>query len=116
MLSDRRSEFESDGVPVSRVQARLFKLSAFGWEGRDAVGFFRSSWGVESEGARGKHAYLAFKAANGVPNHNDLDGYSFWGLDFDHFLHISRRYAAPHTSLAVFVPVPVSGVALFVAC
>jgi hypothetical protein len=26
--------------------ARLFKLSAFGWEGRNAIGFFRSRWSV----------------------------------------------------------------------
>jgi len=42
--------------------ARLFKLSAFGWEGREALGFFRSAWSAESEGTAGKHAYLAFKA------------------------------------------------------
>jgi hypothetical protein len=69
--------------------ARLFKLSAFGWEGRDAIGFFRSAWSTEADGVNGKHAYLAFKAANGVPNHNDLDGGTFvfeaggqrWGMD-----------------------------------
>lgn len=69
--------------------ARLFKLSAFGWEGRNALGFFRSAWSTESEGTSGKHAYLAFKAANGVPNHNDLDGGTFvfeaggqrWAID-----------------------------------
>ena len=42
--------------------ARLFKLSAFGWEGRNAIGFFRSAWSVESEGVHGKHSYLAFKS------------------------------------------------------
>ena len=69
--------------------ARLFKLSAFGWQGRNAIGFFRSAWSTEAEGASGKHSYLAFKAANGVPNHNDLDGGTFvfeaggqrWGMD-----------------------------------
>eukprot|EP00729_Bicosta_minor_P012448 gene12448-30134_t len=69
--------------------AKVFKMSAFGWDGRDAIGFFRSGWSVESEGANGKHAYLAFKAANGLPNHNDLDGGTFvfeaggqrWGMD-----------------------------------
>ena len=57
--------------------------------GRDALGFFRSAWSTESEGVGGKHSYLAFKAANGVPNHNDLDGGTFvfeaggqrWGMD-----------------------------------
>ena len=69
--------------------ARLFKLSAFGWEGREAIGFFRSGWSKEAEGVVGKHAYVAFKAANGVPNHNDLDGGTFvfetggqrWAMD-----------------------------------
>ena len=42
--------------------AKLFKLSAYGWDNRDALGFFRSAWSVESEGASGKHSYLAFKA------------------------------------------------------
>eukprot|EP00729_Bicosta_minor_P009422 gene9422-29630_t len=42
--------------------AKSFKLSAYGWDDRDALGFFRSAWGVESEGATGKHSYLAFKA------------------------------------------------------
>lgn len=79
------SDAEIQALPTARV----FKLSAFGWEGRNALGFFRSAWSVESEGALGKHAYLAFKAANGVPNHNDLDGGTFvfeaggqrWGMD-----------------------------------
>ena len=78
--------------------ARLFKLSAFGWDGRNAVGFFRSAWSLASEGAKGKHAYLAFKAANGVPNHNDLDGGTFvfeaggqrWGIDMS-----SDNYGLP---------------------
>jgi hypothetical protein len=79
----------TDAEIQSLPTARLFKLSAFGWEGRNAIGFFRSAWSVESEGVGGKHAYLAFKAANGVPNHNDLDGGSFvfeaggqrWAMD-----------------------------------
>ena len=79
----------TDAEIQSMPTARLFKLSAFGWEGRDAIGFFRSAWSLESEGASGKHSYLAFKAANGVPNHNDLDGGTFvfeadgqrWAMD-----------------------------------
>jgi hypothetical protein len=79
------SEREIQALPTGKV----FKLSAFGWEGRDALGFFRSAWSTESEGVSGKHSYLAFKAANGVPNHNDLDGGTFvfeaggqrWGMD-----------------------------------
>ena len=42
--------------------AKSFKLSAYGWDDRVALGFFRSTWGVESEGTTGKHSYLAFKA------------------------------------------------------
>ena len=85
-------DYSADGTDAdiqALPTARLFKLSAFGWEGRDAIGFFRSAWSVESEGVGGKHSYLAFKAANGVPNHNDLDGGTFvfeaggqrWGMD-----------------------------------
>ena len=57
--------------------AKVFRMSAFGWDGRDAVGFMRSAWSAEASGANGTEAWLAFKAANGVPNHNDLDGGSF---------------------------------------
>ncbi len=79
----------SDALIHSIPTARIFKLSAFGWEGRSALGFFRSAWSTESEGVNGKHSYLAFKAANGVPNHNDLDGGTFvfeaggqrWAMD-----------------------------------
>jgi hypothetical protein len=79
----------TDAAIQALPTAKLFKLSAFGWDGRNAIGFFRSGWSVESEGTSGKHAYLAFKAANGVPNHNDLDGGTFvfeaggqrWGMD-----------------------------------
>lgn len=79
----------SDALIQSVPTARLFKLSAFGWEGRSALGFFRSAWSTASEGVDGKHSYLAFKAANGVPNHNDLDGGTFvyeaggqrWAMD-----------------------------------
>jgi hypothetical protein len=42
--------------------AKVFKLSAYGWDNRDALGFFRSGWSIESEGTTGKHSYLAFKA------------------------------------------------------
>jgi hypothetical protein len=42
--------------------AKCFKLSAYGWDDRDALGFFRSAWSLESEQASGKHSYLAFKA------------------------------------------------------
>ena len=62
---------------AAQPTARVFKLSAFGWDGRDAVGFFRSAWSAEASGAAGKEAWLGFKAANGVPNHNDLDGGTF---------------------------------------
>ena len=62
---------------LSQPTAKLFRLSAFGWEGRAAIGFFRSAWSTDESGVRGKEAWLAFKAANGVPNHNDLDGGSF---------------------------------------
>jgi hypothetical protein len=85
-------DYSADGTDAdiqALPTARLFKLSAFGWEGRRAIGFFRSGWSTEAEGAAGKHAYLAFKAANGVPNHNDLDGGTFvfetggqrWAMD-----------------------------------
>ena len=80
--------------------AKSFKLSAYGWDDRDALGFFRSAWGVESEGATGKHAYLAFKAANGLPNHNDLDGGTFvfeaggqrWGMDMGSDTYSLKNY------------------------
>ena len=62
---------------LSQPTAKLFRLSAFGWGGRAAVGFFRSAWSTDKSGVEGKEAWLAFKAANGVPNHNDLDGGSF---------------------------------------
>ena len=62
---------------LSQPRARVFRLSAFGWDGRAAVGFFRSGWSTDKSGVTGKEAWLAFKAANGVPNHNDLDGGSF---------------------------------------
>jgi hypothetical protein len=62
---------------AAQPTARVFKLSAFGWDGRDAVGFFRSAWSAEASGAAGKETWLGFKAANGVPNHNDLDGGTF---------------------------------------
>jgi hypothetical protein len=42
--------------------AKSFKLSAYEWDDRVALGFFHSAWSVESEGASGKHSYLAFKA------------------------------------------------------
>lgn len=57
--------------------ARVFRLSAFGWGGRKAVGFFRSAWGAADDGTAATAAWIGFKAANGVPNHNDLDGGTF---------------------------------------
>lgn len=56
--------------------ARLFPLSAYGWDGRAAIGVFRSSWGqtLNSSPQQDSQAWLAFKAHNGLPNHNDLDG------------------------------------------
>jgi hypothetical protein len=62
---------------VAQPTAKLFKMSAFGWDDRNAVGFFRSAWSTEASGVDGKEAWLGFKAANGVPNHNDLDGGTF---------------------------------------
>lgn len=47
---------------LAQPTAKVFQLSAFGWDNRDALGFFRSAWSVESEGVSGKHSYLAFKA------------------------------------------------------
>lgn len=68
---------------------KVFRLSAFEWNNRYAIGFFRSGWSSEKQGTLGKEAWLAFKAPNGVPNHNDLDGGSFvfetggrrWAID-----------------------------------
>jgi hypothetical protein len=90
----------TDAAIQALPTAKLFKLSAFGWENRNAIGFFRSGWSVESEGAHGKHAYLAFKAANGVPNHNDLDGGTFvfeaggqrWGMDMGGDTYSLKNY------------------------
>jgi hypothetical protein len=62
---------------LAQPTAKLFKMSAFHWDGRNAVGFFRSAWSAEASGVKGTEAWLGFKAANGVPNHNDLDGGSF---------------------------------------
>ena len=42
---------------VAQPTARLFRMSAFGWDGRAALGFFRSSWSAEASGARGKEAW-----------------------------------------------------------
>ena len=47
---------------AAQPTAKVFRLSAFDWGNRRAVGFFRSAWSVESEGTSGKHSYLAFKA------------------------------------------------------
>lgn len=85
-------EFAAGGSHASLAAqplAKAFRLSAFDWDGRLAIGFFRSGWSAEEEGTAGKQAWLAFKAPNGVPNHNDLDGGSFvfetggrrWAMD-----------------------------------
>ena len=52
------SDAEIQALPT----AKLFQLSAYSWDGRDALGFFRSAWSSELEGVNGKHSYLAFKA------------------------------------------------------
>jgi hypothetical protein len=62
----------------------LFGLDDFGWDGRKAVGFMRSSWSAGSNAT-----WIAFKAGNGEANHNDLDAGSFvlemggqeWAID-----------------------------------
>ncbi len=56
---------------------RVFKMGAFEWGGHRGVGSFRSGWASESDGLNGTQTWLAFKAANGVPNHNDVDGGTF---------------------------------------
>ena len=128
--SSAGTDAEIQAMPTAKV----FKLSAYEWDNRDALGFIRSAWSTESEGLSGKHSYLAFKAcvilrlvrffprssmvlcalipfrcpccennaphcgccriheihrANGLPNHNDLDGATFvfeaggqrWAID-----------------------------------
>ena len=38
---------------VAQPTAKLFKMSAFGWDDRDAVGFIRSGWSAEASGLKG---------------------------------------------------------------
>ena len=57
-FSPAGTDAEIQALPTAQV----FKLSAYEWDGRDAVGFFRSAWSTETEGTSGKHSYLAFKA------------------------------------------------------
>lgn len=58
-------EFSSDGSHadlVAEPTARVFRMSAFGWGGRRAVGFLRSGWAPEDAGTASNASWLAFKA------------------------------------------------------